>query len=66
MEKVINMKKIIVMPDSFKNTMSSGTVCEIIKETLLEEDDNLNVKTYELADGGEGTEGKEKGTRIQH
>lgn len=49
------MKKIIVMPDSFKNTMSSGTVCEIIKETLLEEDDNLNVQTYELADGGEGT-----------
>ena len=49
------MKKIIIMPDSFKNTMSSGTVCKVIKEALLEEDKSLCVQTYELADGGEGT-----------
>lgn len=49
------MKKIIIMPDSFKNTMSSGTVCKVIKEALLEEDESLCVQTYELADGGEGT-----------
>ena len=49
------MRKIVIMPDSYKNTMSSGTVCEVIKETLLEEDDSLNIYTYELADGGEGT-----------
>lgn len=49
------MKKIVIMPDSYKNTMSSGTVCEVIKETLLEEDNSLNIYTYELADGGEGT-----------
>ena len=49
------MKKIIIMPDSFKNTMSSGTVCNVIKNSLLEEDNSLNIETYELADGGEGT-----------
>ena len=49
------MKKIIVMPDSFKNTMDSNTVCSIIKKSLLEEEKTLNIKTYELADGGEGT-----------
>lgn len=49
------MNKIIIMPDSFKNTMDSKTVCEVIKNSLLEENESLDINTYELADGGEGT-----------
>lgn len=47
--------KIIVMPDSFKNTMGSEEVAEIIKKTLIEFDPKLNVSVYPIADGGEGT-----------
>lgn len=55
MEKGDYMKKIIIMPDSFKNTMDSKTVCDTIKNALLEEEKELDICTYELADGGEGT-----------
>ena len=44
------MKKIIIMPDSFKNTMDSKTVCEVIKKSLLEENKDLEIKTYELTE----------------
>ena len=44
--------KIIVMPDSFKNTMESKEVAEIIKETLIGFDPTLNVSVYPIADGG--------------
>lgn len=47
--------KIIVIPDSFKNTMDSKKVCSIIYDTLKKEDGNLNVSVYPVADGGEGT-----------
>lgn len=49
------LDKIIVIPDSFKNTMESKEVAEIIKESLLKMNNNLNVFTYPIADGGEGT-----------
>lgn len=49
------LDKIIVIPDSFKNTMESKEVALIIKETLLELNRELNVLTYPIADGGEGT-----------
>ncbi len=49
------LDKIIVIPDSFKNTMESKEVAGIIKETILEINANLNVSSYPIADGGEGT-----------
>lgn len=43
--------KIIVMPDSFKGTLSSVEVCRIIKENLH----GHQVTAIPIADGGEGT-----------
>lgn len=43
------------MPDSFKGTMSSVTVCHIIKEEILKVFPLCNVLAIPVADGGEGT-----------
>lgn len=43
--------KIIVIPDSFKGTLTSLEVCEIIRQNLA----GHNVITIPAADGGEGT-----------
>lgn len=49
------MKKIIVIPDSFKGSMSSIEVCEITKKAILASFQNCNVIAIPIADGGEGT-----------
>lgn len=49
------MKKIILAPDSFKGTMSSIEICEIMKEEILAEFPNCEVVSVPVADGGEGT-----------
>ena len=49
------MKKVIVCPDSFKGTLTSLEVCEIIKSAINEIDSNIIVDTMPIADGGEGT-----------
>lgn len=49
------MKKCIIIPDSFKGTMSSTEVCNIMKSSLLEAFPQCNVITVPIADGGEGT-----------
>ena len=46
--------KIIIAPDSFKGTLSSLQVCEIVKQSLLEERDDLEIIEVPIADGGEG------------
>ena len=48
------MKKIVIAPDSFKGTLSSLQVCNIVKESLLEERDDLQIIEVPIADGGEG------------
>jgi glycerate kinase len=48
------MKKIVVAPDSFKGTLSSLQVCNIVKKSLLEERDDLEIIEVPIADGGEG------------
>ncbi len=48
-------EKIVVIPDSFKNTMDSETVAYIIKKTICECIPGMDVYTYPIADGGEGT-----------
>lgn len=48
------MKKIVLIPDSFKGTMTSKRVCEIMKKTIEKEID-AQVITLPVADGGEGS-----------
>lgn len=48
------MKKIVIAPDSFKGTLSSLEVCNLVKKSLLEERDDLDITEIPIADGGEG------------
>ena len=71
-QKVLQ-KKYLIMPDSFKGTMDSIEVCEIMKSAVLEKNPGAEVVTVPVADGGEGTVdcflsafgGKENGDRRQ-
>ena len=49
------MKKLILIPDSFKGTMSSGEVCSIMKSVVLKYYPECNVISIPVADGGEGS-----------
>ena len=49
------MKKVILMPDSFKGTMSSSEICAIMKEKILEHYPDCIIESIPVADGGEGT-----------
>ena len=53
-QKVLQ-KKYLIMPDSFKGTMDSIEVCEIMKSAVLEKKPGAEVVTVPVADGGEGT-----------
>lgn len=49
------MKKVIIVPDSFKGTLSSKEVCSIISCRLKSRLKDLSVTEIPVADGGEGT-----------
>ena len=49
------MNKFIVIPDSFKGTMSSMEVCNIMKTTIKKHYPDGEVITIPVADGGEGS-----------
>jgi len=49
------MKKCIVIPDSFKGTMSSSQVCSIMSDSIKTYYPDAKVLTIPIADGGEGT-----------
>ena len=49
------LKKCIVIPDSYKGTISAIDVCRIMKENILKVFPACQVKTFPVADGGEGT-----------
>ena len=49
------MKKVILMPDSFKGTMSSSEICSIMKSEILKHFPECKVESIPVADGGEGT-----------
>lgn len=49
------MKHILCMPDSFKGTMSSAEVGQIMKDSILKVFDEAFVECFSVADGGEGT-----------
>ena len=47
--------KIIISPDSFKGTMTSGEVTSVIKTAIKKVDNNIETICLPIADGGEGT-----------
>lgn len=49
------MKKCVIMPDSFKGTLSSLDVCQIIAERVKAYYPTCETITIPVADGGEGT-----------
>ncbi len=48
------MSKWILMPDSFKGTMSSLEICRLMREALLRHVPDAEVVSIPVADGGEG------------
>ena len=49
------MKKVILIPDSFKGTMSSSEVCSIMAKVVLRHYPDCEVISIPVADGGEGS-----------
>ena len=49
------MKKAILMPDSFKGTMSSSEICAIMRSEIIKHFPDCQIKSIPVADGGEGT-----------
>ena len=49
------MKKFILVPDSFKGTLSSKKVCDVMRERILAHYLLAEVISIPVADGGEGS-----------
>lgn len=49
------MKKVVLVPDSFKGTLSSSKVCEIMENKIKEHFPQCDVISIPVADGGEGS-----------
>ena len=49
------LRKVVLVPDSFKGTMSSSHVIDIMKDVVLRHDPGCTVVSIPVADGGEGT-----------
>ena len=49
------MKKVVLIPDSFKGTLSSAQICRIVAEELHAALPQVEVVPIPVADGGEGT-----------
>lgn len=49
------MKKIILIPDSYKGTMSSGEICSIMNDSIKKTYPSAQVISIPVADGGEGS-----------
>ncbi|MFC5703170.1 glycerate kinase [Cohnella faecalis] len=47
--------KIVVAPDKFKGSLTAKQVAEAIRRGLLDAHPNWNVRTFPMADGGDGT-----------
>lgn len=49
------MKRVLLVPDSFKGTMSSGEICKIMKEVIQRYHTDAEIVSIPVADGGEGS-----------
>lgn len=52
---VVKMNKILLIPDSFKGTMSSSEICDIMEKRIHAYYPDCNVIGIPVADGGEGS-----------
>lgn len=51
----MDIKKVVLIPDSFKGTLSSSRVCEIMNNSIKSRYPECEVVQIPVADGGEGT-----------
>lgn len=49
------MKKFVLIPDSFKGTLSSSEICDVIKTRINQRYAGAEVISIPVADGGEGS-----------
>ncbi len=49
------MKKFVLIPDSFKGTLSSKQICDIMREEINKQFSGATVVSIPVADGGEGS-----------
>ena len=49
------MHKYVLIPDSFKGTLSSREVCQIVAEAIRSQEPEAEICAIPVADGGEGT-----------
>ena len=49
------MAKYVLIPDSFKGTLSSADICRIVSEEILRLEPEAEICAIPVADGGEGT-----------
>ena len=49
------MNRYILMPDSFKGTMSSATICQIMEKAIRRFEPDAEIVSIPVADGGEGS-----------
>lgn len=49
------MKKFVLIPDSFKGTMSSQEICDIMEEKIKIYEPDAEIRSIPVADGGEGS-----------
>lgn len=49
------MSKYVLIPDSFKGTLSAMKICAILRDALLQLEPDAQLCTVPVADGGEGT-----------
>ena len=49
------MSRYVLIPDSFKGTMSSETVCQIMAQAIRRFEPAADIVQIPVADGGEGS-----------
>lgn len=49
------MSKYVLIPDSFKGTLSSGAICRVMAEEIRAQEPDAEIVSIPVADGGEGT-----------
>ncbi len=49
------MKNVLILPDSFKGSLSSSQICNILQKGILRHFPDCKITTIPIADGGEGT-----------
>ena len=49
------IQKVLIIPDSFKDSISAIEFCAIAKDAVLNLNSKIHIETIPMADGGEGS-----------